>query len=522
MRLLLPFLLFLSSTLFAQNAKPEISSLSASVDWNTNTLTVFYDVEDVENDPIRVQVFLSDDPTENYNLTGLVTTSGDVGFPVTAGSGKQITVDVSNLAGMMGNNFTLRLVVDDQMPVDIQSLVDQVDSNRIRSDLEFVEGIRHRSSGKPHLLAVRDSMSSLFSALGLCAAEHVFPYLPNYDGVNPHGFAAGTSSAQEVIIDAHYDTVVNAPGADDNGSGVVGVMEAARILSEYPSEKGIRFMGFDLEEAGLIGSIRYATKAVNESDSIAGVINFEMIGYYSEQPNSQELPVGFNILFPDAYDAVSSNDFKGDFITNVGNEASGPLVDLYETSAAQYVPDLKVISVKVPGNGEIAPDLRRSDHAPFWEGNYQALMITDGANFRNQCYHTPGDTLDGKLDFTFMSNVVKAGVATAAQLAGLLHGDSKKIEFSGTSSITEPVPCGARVWSSSPDPGGVWIAADVCNRMDVQLKLIDLQGMELQTLNLKLSSGQKQFVPLQYSRMGVYLIQLTDGRNQSTWKLFLD
>ncbi|MGH8701531.1 MAG: M28 family peptidase, partial [Burkholderiales bacterium] len=80
-------------------------------------------------------------------------------------------------------------------------------------------------------------------------------------------------------------------------------------------------------------------------------------------------------------------------------------------------PDLKTVSLLVPGRGELFPDTRRSDHAAFWEYGYPAVMLTDTANFRNSHYHQPTDTLD-TLDFTFMEQVAAAATAAAIRLAG--------------------------------------------------------------------------------------------------------
>ena len=66
---------------------------------------------------------------------------------------------------------------------------------------------------------------------------------------------------------------------------------------------------------------------LNKSEKLNAVLNFEMIGYYSERNNSQSLPAGFNIAFPDAYNKVAVDTFKGNFITNVGNVNSSTLVN---------------------------------------------------------------------------------------------------------------------------------------------------------------------------------------------------
>ncbi len=512
-------LLFFPLCFFAQNSAPVIQQLSVSVDWPSNTLTVVYDVADAENDPLDIQVFLSGDGGKTYTLTDQVVFTGAVGYPVSAGAGKSIQANVSQLAGM-GASFRLRLVADDRQPFDFQSLVDLVDSNRLRANLNFVEGIRHRTTGLSHLHAVRDSMDRLFTAQQLHSEFQVFPYA-GYTARNVIGTAPGTATPDTVVIvDAHYDSVSNAPGADDNGSGTVGVWEIARLLSRYPTRKTLRYIGFDLEETGLTGSTRYVSSGIPANEKIEGVFNFEMIGYYSDQPNSQELPQGFSIFFPAATAAVAAQEYRGNFITNVGSDEFQKITALFESSATQYVPDLRVITVSEPLAFPI-PDLRRSDHTPFWVAKIPALMITDGANFRNKCYHTPGDTLDEKLNFTFMSNVVKATLAAAAQMAGIQHGDWAVTDFDGLVPSRDLLQACSITAGMAPGANripGLYFGA--CGIGDLRIALYNAGGQLLLQENLSgllkngwYALGEQALAP------GVYFIHAWAAAGSHTFKV---
>lgn len=503
-------LLLSGNALSAQNQPPVISNMLVSADWTTNTLSILYDVADAENDPLEISVGFSDDGGKSYSLTGMLPQpSGDAGFPVSAGAGRSITCDISALAPFQ-NNFTVRLVADDKQNFDLQQLVNEVDSNRIRSDLEFVQGIRHRSTGLPHLEEMRDSLRHHFSALGLFLDEQTFVY-SSATGRNILGYSPGTSSSEKiVIVDAHYDTVKNAPGADDNGSGTVGVMEIARLLSRYPTKKTLCFIGFDMEEDGLRGSLAYISNGIPPGSQIEGVFNFEMIGYYSEQPNSQEIPPGFNLLFPDATSQIAADQNRGNFITNVANTASSSLGLLFNSAAQQYVPDLKVVPLVVPGNGSIAPDLLRSDHAPFWLGGQPALMITDGADFRNNCYHTPSDTLDGKLNFTFMSNVAKATLAAAAELAEIQHGDWATATFQNVVNTWSPPDCQLTVWYSSGSSGVLNFALDHCFFTEANVEIVDEKGTLLHRESLVLDDNEPYHsIILPALPSGIYFAKIT-------------
>ncbi len=442
----LPALIFtlVSSGLFAQNQAPKVQNVTASANWLSKTLTITFDALDVENDPLTVWVELSNDNGLTYQASSQATYTGDIGSGVMPGIGKLVMADLSAFNLTAGAAYRVRVIADDGQLFDLQDLVNQVDSNRLRSDLTFVQGIRHRTAGAAHLAAVKDSIGHLFQVSGMHKGEQTWAY-SNYTAKNVIGTSRGISESNKVVIvDAHYDSVSNAPGADDNGSGVVGMMEIARLLAPYPSNKTLRYIGFDLEEAGLVGSARYVTNGIPAGEAIDGVLNFEMIGYYSDLPNTQTLPAGFNLLFPNEYNEVVNNQFKGNFITNVGNTASASLVNLFNSSAATYVPDLKIVDLQVPGNGQLVPDLTRSDHAPFWNYGAKALMLTDGANFRNSSYHESHDTL-GKLNFTFMSNVVKATLATAFQLAEVQHAGWGTAAFQNPVSVKEIGHCAPQV-----------------------------------------------------------------------------
>ena len=461
--------------LHAQNAVPQVHVVTAMANWTTKTLTIQYDLTDPENDAMTVSAEISLDNGLNYSATSQVVFSGDIGAGVMSGAGKLITADLSGLTVPNGAICRTRIIAEDGQPFDLQALVNEVDSNRLRSDLAFVEGIRHRTAGLAHLTAVKDSIKQLFNAEGIHVGTQDWAYGGNYMAQNILGTHRGIGESNKVVIvDAHYDTVINAPGADDNGSGVVGFMEISRLLTRYPAKKTLRFIGFDLEETGLLGSIRYVNNGgIPANETIEGVLNFEMIGYYSEQPSSQSLPTGFELLFPTVYNEVADHDFKGDFITNVGNSVSSSLVNLFKTSAATYVPELRVISIEVPGNGSIAPDLQRSDHAPFWATNKKALMLTDGANFRNECYHTPQDTAEGKLNFTFMSRVVKATLATAFQLAEVQHAGWGSAPFSSPVSVHDLGGCKPTV---AVNNRSLWINTADCSWKNMQVTLLNSDG----------------------------------------------
>lgn len=204
-----------------------------------------------------------------------------------------------------------------------------------------------------------------------------------------------------ILIGAHFDTVIGSPGADDNGTGIAVLLELARFFYHYPSNYPIRLVAFDLEEYGLVGSDAYANYLKQQNFKIRLMISLEMLGYCNPNPNSQIYPPGLKYFYPST----------GDFIALIGNLSTIP--DLIKISRLIRKKNTGCEWLTVPFRGEIVPDTRRSDHAPFWDNNYQAIMITDTSNLRNPNYHQPSDTLD-TIDLDFLTGVCE-GLATAIQ-----------------------------------------------------------------------------------------------------------
>jgi Zn-dependent M28 family amino/carboxypeptidase len=207
------------------------------------------------------------------------------------------------------------------------------------------------------------------------------------------------------IIAAHYDTVMGSPGADDNASALAVMLEAASRLRGVPLSREVRFIAFCLEEENLLGSLAYVSWMRESNQRIVGAIVLECVGYAKSEEGSQRIPPGVPVAVPSV----------GDFLAIVGNSASAHLATAVESAARQHVPDLKTVSLLVPGDGELLPDTRRSDHAAFWHYGYPAVMLTDTADFRNPHYHQPTDTLD-TLNLEFMEKAAAAVTATALSL----------------------------------------------------------------------------------------------------------
>lgn len=276
-----------------------------------------------------------------------------------------------------------------------------VSEGGVRRHLERLVGPRDPFEGQVRMEAAAAYILDVLTRCGLSVVEDRFPF----EGRIYRNLIAslpGTSPDAQVLVIAHYDTVPDCPGADDNASGVAGLLEAAGALAGHRFRNDLIFVAFALEEYGYPGSLHYVQQARARKATISGVFDLEMIGYTS--PN-QAAPPG--VPAP----AV------GDFISVVANRRSQGLASLFKEGANRCVPSLPVQGLIVEGNGEALPIVRRSDHAPFWDAGYPAVMITDTAFLRNPHYHQRTDTLES-LDLPFLRNVAAAAAVAAALLAG--------------------------------------------------------------------------------------------------------
>jgi len=163
--LLLVSCLFIATLGYSQNQEPVISGLYAWADVANNTLHVYYDVSDNEAEDLEIFIGVSENDTVySINTSGV---TGDLGFPITPGTGKEI---IWNYGAGHPNilNYSVRVTADDRFQIDIQALVDQVDTMNLYQDMQWMSaGIRDHGVGLPLLKATRDSIIDRFNSFGL-------------------------------------------------------------------------------------------------------------------------------------------------------------------------------------------------------------------------------------------------------------------------------------------------------------------------------------------------------------------
>jgi hypothetical protein len=208
----------------------------------------------------------------------------------------------------------------------------------------------------------------------------------------------GPETKEVIVVGAHYDTAGPLPGADDNASGVAGLLELARLLGNAQLPVRVELVAYTLEEPPFfrseqMGSAVHA-KALKQNGAVVRVMfSLEMIGYFSDAPDSQRFPnLALSLLYPS----------EGNFISVIGEMGAGTLVRRIKRSMAEATP-LPVYSINAP---RFIPGVDFSDHLNYWREGFPAVMITDTAFYRNANYHTIADTPE-KLDYRRMSHVVE-------------------------------------------------------------------------------------------------------------------
>jgi Zn-dependent M28 family amino/carboxypeptidase len=281
------------------------------------------------------------------------------------------------------------------------------------------ETFHPRSFDHPeHLDAAARYVHAQFTATGGAVSEQVY----DVEG-QPHRNVIvrfGPSQGALLVIGAHYDSHGDAmagalhpmgtgphthtPGADDNASGVAGLIELAKVLARTAPSRPVELVAYTLEEpphfrTSAMGSAKHAQALQDSQAEVELMISLEMIGYFSDSPGSQSFPVpGMSLLYGDT----------GNFIGIVSRPQ-----DWRSTRALKATMQGAVaLPVKSINALPLIPGVDFSDHLNYWSRGYSAAMVTDTAFMRNSEYHRDGDTAD-RLDYGRMAQVVQ-GVAAFA------------------------------------------------------------------------------------------------------------
>lgn len=278
------------------------------------------------------------------------------------------------------------------------------DSERLKQHVHVLAAeIGERNVWRPPALAAAEAyIEGQWRAQGYSVAAQRYT-AEGVDSANLEVSIPGTSKPDEIIVvGAHYDSVQGTPGADDNASAVAALLEISRLFAGIRAARTLRLVAFVNEEEpfffwGDMGSGIYAKAARRRGDDIRAMFSLEMLGYFSDERNSQHYPPLLRHFYPD----------RGNFIGFVSNLHSRALLK-QAVAAFRRQSDFPVESAALPA---WVPGVAWSDQLSFWRQGYRGVMVTDTAFFRNPYYHTALDTPD-RLDYARLASVT-SGLAHA-------------------------------------------------------------------------------------------------------------
>ena len=269
-------------------------------------------------------------------------------------------------------------------------------AGNLRKHVAAIASREHNVFKPAELEAAAQYLEKTLTGLGYAVATQRFPS-GQLEVRNIEVEVKGSARAPEiVIVGAHYDSVLGAPGANDNGSGVAAVIELARLLRGSGPARTLRFVTFVNEEppfshSDAMGSRHYTRRARERGENIVAMFSLETIGYYSDAPGSQRYPFPLGLFFPST----------GNFVAFVSNLSSRALLHEALASFRRHA--------GFPSEGVAAPafipGVDWSDHWSFWQEGWPALMVTDTAPYRYPHYHSGEDTPD-KVDYERLARVV--------------------------------------------------------------------------------------------------------------------
>lgn len=301
------------------------------------------------------------------------------------------------------------VVAHPQLPMLRRAAVAVADSARLRRDVEALcDSFGPRDHDHPENLdRVAAFVREAFAASGGRVADQSW----EVDGRTYRNAIArfGPETGPRIVVGAHYDTVHDHPGADDDASGVAALLEMARHLGGMRLGTAVELVAYSLEESQLnhpgAGSMVHAASLRNAGVDVRLMLSLDEIGYFSTAPHSQRYPVSqLSVVYPT----------RGDYIGVIGRlDRSWPDVGRIKR-AIQRTTDLPAVAITVPVR--IVPSIDNSDHSSYWSHGYRAVLVNNSAGNRNPNKHSPGD-LPSTLDYGRMAKVVTGVLDAILKLA---------------------------------------------------------------------------------------------------------
>ena len=273
---------------------------------------------------------------------------------------------------------------------EIQSIINEVDTVSIYNSVAWMQQYV-RDALSPEALLTQNWLVEQYEFIGLDPSVFYFfvdyPINDTLEAGNVMAVQRGTKYPDEyIIVSSHYDQP-DGPGADDNASGTAGVLEIARVLSQYPFDRSIMYINFNVEENGQIGALEFSKECARQNMDIIGVFNLDMIGWYPPEYDTLK-------MFTSCYHGTRN------------------LYDFYVNVANLYLPES-------PTGWKTEGETGAGDHHSFFLYEYPALYIGDTEYIQqNPCYHRACDTIgNGFNNFALARAFVQATMAATIELA---------------------------------------------------------------------------------------------------------
>jgi hypothetical protein len=290
---------------------------------------------------------------------------------------------------------------------DIFAMIAQVNIDTLEQFVQHLQDYGTRNAYKAGGIAAQNWILAKFQSYGLNTVLHDFSMPGGAASDNVIATLTGTKYPDEfVVLGAHYDSYAggsNEPGADDNATGAAGILEAARILSQYSFDRSIIFATWSGEEYGLYGSEAWASAAAGDEMNILGYFNIDMAGYLQ-----------------------SGDEIHTDIIAP---SSANELRQFYKDVCAIYMPGFQVNDGTLSGGD--------SDHTSFNNNGFQGIFPFEDSQNYSPYIHTANDLIGPSVNnFEQQMTFVQAIIANVVSMADELKAPSNLVAMAGDSEVS--------------------------------------------------------------------------------------
>ncbi|MCF8369425.1 MAG: M28 family peptidase [Bacteroidales bacterium] len=289
---------------------------------------------------------------------------------------------------------------------DIEAMIEEVDTNIYVTNLQHLQDYGTRNAYTPQSVEAQNWIKAQYEGLGYSVELFDFSMPNGPASDNVIATKIGTKYPDEyVVIGGHYDSYSysgDAPGADDDGSGTCGVMEVARVMADFETDRTVLFCAWSGEEYGLYGSEAYADWAASQGMNILGYFNIDMCGY--RNPGD---PIHTDMIAP---------------------SSAQPLIDFYTDVCGMYLPDF-IIDAGALSGGD-------SDHTSFNNAGYMGIFPFEDSQNYSPYIHTSNDVIGTSVNSLEMAMMfTQAMVANVATMANWLAPPQNLVGIAGDATI---------------------------------------------------------------------------------------